>query len=195
MQIILETKRLTLRTFCEADITPMAAINADPIVMEHFPATQDLAMTQTLVKHFMHHYEQFGYAAYATIQKDTGNMIGFVGLNQPSFTIPHFQPQGLPIVEIGWRLARSAWGQGLATEAAQAVLAHAFQVLHLPEIISFTARSNVKSQRVMQKIGLKNQPKDNFDHPKLDASNPLCPHVLYRLTQSAFIGQQQGDLV
>lgn len=183
---ILCTSRLILRTFCDTDLPAMAAINADPVVMEHFPATQDVAATDALITHIKQHFAQFGYALYAVEEKNTGNMIGFVGLNQPGFTIPHFKPESLPIVEIGWRLARVAWNKGYATEAAKAVLAHAFEVLNLPEIISFTARTNLKSQHVMQKIGLINHPLDNFNHPNLSPDSPLYAHVLYRLSKSAF---------
>lgn len=194
-KIILHTERLILRTFCDSDLAAMAAISADPIVMEHFPATQDVAATAALIARINQHFAQFGYALYAVEEKTTSSMLGFVGLNQPSFTIAHFKPAGLPIVEIGWRLAQAAWGQGYATEAAKAVLAHAFEVLNLPEIISFTARTNLKSQRVMQKIGLINRAEDNFNHPNLPFDSPLCAHVLYRLSKSVFISQKSRHLI
>lgn len=106
-KIILSTSRLILRTFNVADIPLMAAINVDPLVMEHFPGLQDLVATETLINHINHHYEKFGYALYAVETKDTHEFIGFVGLNQPPFEIPNFAPKSLPIVEIGWQIGRA----------------------------------------------------------------------------------------
>ena len=186
-KIILSTERLILRTWKPSDIPLMAAISSNPLVMEHFPATQDIAATQALVNHINQHYEKFGYALYAVETKDTHEFIGFVGLNHPPFEIPNFQPKGLPIVEIGWRLSSKHWGKGYATEAAKAVLHYAFSELNLSEIISFTVVANIKSRRVMQKIGLHHAEADDFDHPKLEENSPLRRHVLYRLTRDDYL--------
>ncbi len=186
-KIILSTERLILRTWEPSDVPLMTAISSDPLVMEHFPAIQDNAATQVLVDHINQHYETFGYAAYAVEIKDTHEFIGFVGLNHPSFEIPNFQPKGLPIVEIAWRLSSKHWGEGYATEAAKAVLYYAFTELNLPEIISFTVPANTKSRRVMEKIGLNHSEADDFDHPKLEENSPLKRHVLYRLTRNSYI--------
>ncbi|HLB42377.1 MAG TPA: GNAT family N-acetyltransferase [Gammaproteobacteria bacterium] len=183
-KIILSTERLILRTWKPSDIPLMAAISSDPLVMEHFPATQDITATQALVNHINQHYEKFGYALYAVEIKDTHEFIGFVGLNHPPFEIPNFQPTSLPIVEIGWRLSSKHWGKGYATEAAKAVLHYAFTELNLIEIISFTVAANIKSRRVMEKIGLHHSENDDFDHPKLEENSPLKQHVLYRLTRT-----------
>lgn len=179
--IILTTERLVLRTWVPSDAPAMAAINADPLVMKHFPGTQDAAATQALIDHINAHQQQFGYSLYAVELKASQTFIGFVGLNQPSFVIPNFQPKSTPIVEIGWRLSARHWGKGYATEAAQAVLTHAFTTLHLAEIISFTVVANTASRRVMEKIGLHHDAADDFDHPNLAADSPLRRHVLYRL--------------
>jgi spectinomycin phosphotransferase len=197
-KIILTTNRLILRTWKESDIPLMAAISSDPLVMEHFPSTQDMAATRALIDHINQHYEKFGYALYAVELKDaldpslkhegTG-FIGFVGLNVPTFEIPHFQPTSLPIVEIGWRLSSKHWGKGYATEAAKAVLHYAFTELKLNEVISFTVTANTNSRRVMEKIGLHHSEKDDFDHPKLEEESPLKRHVLYRLTKNEYINQ------
>ncbi len=185
-QIILTTARLILRTWLPSDVPTMAAINADPLVMKHFPSTQDAEATQALVDHIHAHQQQFGYSLYAVEKKDTNTFIGFVGLNQPPFVIPNFQPNSTPIVEIGWRLSSQHWGRGYATEAAQAVLAHAFTTLNLAEIISFTVVANTPSRRVMEKIGLHHDVADDFDHPNLTADSPLRRHVLYRLTKDDY---------
>src|SRR5436190_6643159 len=137
-KIVLTTHRLMLRTWKASDIPLMAAISSDPLVMEHFPATQDTKATQKLIDYINQHYAKFGYALYAVEIKDTHEFIGFVGLNHPPFEIPNFVPKSLPVVEIGWRLSAQHWGKGYATEAAKAVLHHAFIALNLREIISFT---------------------------------------------------------
>lgn len=195
-KIILITDHLILRTWKASDIPLMAAISSDPLVMEYFPAKQDIAATQALVDHINQHYEKFGYALYAVEIKDTHDpnlkhvgtrFIGFVGLNHPPFEIPNFQPKGLPIVEIGWRLSSKHWGKGYATEAASAVLHYAFTELNLNEIISFTVAANIKSRRVMEKIGLHHSEEDDFDHPKLEENSPLKRHVLYRLTRDDYL--------
>ena len=183
-KIILTTDRLILRTWKASDLPLMTAISSDPLVMEHFPAIQDITATQALIDQISQHYEQFGYAPYAVETKDTHEFIGFVGLNHPPFNIPNFQPVALPIVEIGWRLSSQHWSKGYATEAAKAVLHYAFTELNLSEIISFTVVANIKSRRVMQKIGLHHAEADDFDHPNLDENSPLRRHVLYRLTRN-----------
>ncbi len=186
-KIILITDRLILRTWKASDIPLMSAISSDPLVMEHFPALQDIAATQLLIDRANQHYETFGYAPCAVETKDTQEFIGFVGLSHPPFEIPNFQPRGMPIVEIGWRLSSHHWGKGYATEAAKAVLRYAFTELNLSEIISFTVTANTKSRRVMEKIGLHHSVADDFDHPKLDENSPLRRHVLYRLTRDNYL--------
>ena len=109
-------------------------------------------------------------------------MIGFLGLMIPSFEA-HFTPA----VEIGWRLSSTHWNQGYATEGAKAVLHYAFTSLNLPEVVSFTAVNNLASRRVMEKIGLQHNPKDDFDHPKLEQNSPLRRHVLYRLSRADYL--------
>jgi RimJ/RimL family protein N-acetyltransferase len=181
-KIILTTDLLILRTWDISDIPLMAEISSDPLVMQHFPAIQDFAATQALVESIHQQYEKFGYALYAVEIKNTHEFIGFVGLSHPYYEIPNFKPQGLPIVEIGWRLSSKFWGKGYATEAAKAVLHYAFIELNLKEIISFTTVANTQSRRVMEKIGLHHSEKDDFDHPKLPDNSPLKRHVLCRLT-------------
>ena len=106
----------------------------------------------------------------------TATFAGFVGLNPATFDAPF-----TPAVEIGWRLARADWGRGLATEAARAVLDHTFGPLDLDEIVSFTSATNLRSQHVMQKIGMDRDPGDDFDHPALPEGHRLRRHVLYRI--------------
>ena len=107
--------------------------------------------------------------------------IGMVGLSVPSFEA-HF----MPAVEIGWRLAADHWGRGYATEAAGAALAYGFDRLGLSEIVSFTTTANARSRRVMEKLGMRRAPEDDFLHPMIAEGHPLRPHVLYRLRREDF---------
>ncbi len=173
---ILETDRLILRTFKEADLDGMLEINQDPQVMKHFPNLVDKAGTKTLIDKINQHYLDYGYTLYAVELKSTRAFIGFVGLLKPSFEA-HFTPN----TEIGWRLSSKHWGKGYAPEAAKAVLKYAFKVLDLPEVVSFTSATNTNSVRVMEKIGLKHDTEDDFNHPNLSPDSPLYRHVLYRL--------------
>ena len=112
-----------------------------------------------------------------TAVEASGTFIGFVGLAEPRFEAPF-----TPCVEIGWRLRRDAWGHGYATEAAEAVLAHGFETLRLPEIVSFTTVANEPSRAVMRRLGMHHDPAEDFDHPSVPEGHPVRRHVLYRLT-------------
>lgn len=114
---------------------------------------------------------------FAAERREQGDLVGFIGLN-----VPRFEAAFTPCVEVGWRLAPHVWGQGLATEGALACLGHGFGTLGLTEIVSFTAGLNLRSQRVMQRIGMTHDPADDFEHPKLPDGHPLRPHVLYRVS-------------
>lgn len=179
--IILTTDRLILRTWQASDFEPMCEINQDPTAMEFFPSTQDRKQTSQLIEKIEQHYQQYGYTLYAVELKDSGGFIGFVGLLTPQFEA-HFTPN----TEIGWRLSAKHWGKGYAPEAAKAVLDFAFNQLNLPEVVSFTSKLNLRSIRVMEKIGLHHDANDDFDHPNLDANDPLAHHVLYRLKYSEY---------
>jgi RimJ/RimL family protein N-acetyltransferase len=185
MSNMIETERLILRTWTDADIQPMYAINQDPRVMEYFPGLQDLATTKKFIEKVKKHDEQHGFSLYATVRKDHNEFIGFIGLYTVAFEA-HFTPAA----EIGWRLSSKHQGHGFATEGAQAVLDAAFNVHHLPEVVSFTVQENTKSTRVMEKIGLQHDPKDDFDHPNLADDSPLKRHVLYRITQAQYFAKE-----
>jgi RimJ/RimL family protein N-acetyltransferase len=169
---VIRTERLVLRQWREDDREPFAALNGDPVVMEHFPATMTREQSDAFVDFNIATIAERGWGLWA-VEAD-GAFIGFVGLNEPNFR---------PGVEIGWRLARAAWGHGYATEAAQAVLAFAKNQLGLDELISFTSTTNLRSQRVMERIGMTHDPADDFDHPRVKDPR-LRRHVLYRLAFS-----------
>jgi len=173
---IIETPRVRLRHWQESDREPFARMNADPRVMEFFPSPLSAAQSDALMSKIASHFRRYGFGLYAAELRSDGTFAGFIGLSVPSFKA-HFTP----CVEIGWRLARQAWGQGLATETATAVLQHARNVLHLPEVVSITVPANVRSRRVMEKLGMTHDPAEDFDHPQLPPGHPLRRHVLYRL--------------
>jgi ribosomal-protein-alanine N-acetyltransferase len=126
------------------------------------------------------HFAEHGFGLYAAELASDASFIGFVGLY-----VPTFQSHFTPCIEIGWRLSTEHWGQGLATEGAHAVVRHAFGALKLKELVSFTVPANVRSRRVMEKIGMTHNSAEDFDHPRVPRGHPLCRHVLYRLRAPA----------
>jgi RimJ/RimL family protein N-acetyltransferase len=174
---MLKTERLVLRRWRNSDREPFATMNADSEVMEHFPATLTPDESNVMIDRIEARFEEWGFGFWALEIAKTGQFLGFTGLSVPSFEA-HFTPA----VEIGWRLTRSAWGHGYAGEAARRALAFAFDDLGLAEIVSFTSHTNLRSQMVMKRIGMANDPADDFDHPALDEGHPLRRHVLWRMT-------------
>ena len=175
---MLETRRLLLRRWRDSDREPFAALNADPRVMQFFPAVLSRTDSDRLVDRIEAHFEKHGFGLFAVELGQEGAFIGFIGLSVPDFEAPF-----TPCVEVGWRIAAAYWNQGLATEGAKAVLAYGFDSLQLSEIVSFTTVANAPSRRVMEKIGMTRAPQDDFDHPKLPEGHPLRPHVLYRISR------------
>ncbi len=173
---ILETDRLLLRSWKAEDRQPFAELNADTGVMEHFPNLLSRAESDAMVDRIEASFDSHGFGLWAVERIDNGSFIGFVGL-----AVPTFEADFLPGVEVGWRLARIAWGHGFATEAASAALDDGFRRCELDEILSFTATLNRRSERVMERLGM--SPSGEFDHPKLAEGDPLRRHVLYRLSQ------------
>jgi len=172
----LQTERLLLRRWRESDHAPFAALNADPRVMEHFPALLSPAETAARIGRIEAHFEEHGYGLWAVEIKGVTPFAGFVGLS-----IQKFEAHFMPCVEIGWRLAAEFWGRGYATEGARAALAFGFEQLGLAEILSFTVPANIRSRRVMEKLDMTHDPAEDFDHPLVPAGHPLVRHVLYRL--------------
>lgn len=175
--IEIDTPRLRMRRWREVDRAPFAAMNADPAVMEYFPALQARAASDASIDAWEAQFDQRGWSNWATERIDTGEFIGFIGLNVPRRVLPFS-----PCVEVGWRLARDHWGQGFASEAARAALRVGFEQLALAEIVSFTTLANRRSRAVMERIGMTDAHKD-FDHPAVPEGHPMRPHCLYRLTR------------
>jgi RimJ/RimL family protein N-acetyltransferase len=183
----LRTERLVLRAWRDADRTPFAAMNADPVVMEHFPSTLTRAQSDAMVDLIQQRWADGRPSLWAVEVPAVADFVGFVGLLEPSFTAPF-----TPCVEVGWRLAAPFWGHGYAPEGAAAALEHGFDVLDLGEIVSFTVRANDRSRRVMEKLGLHHDPADDFDHPNLAPGDPLRRHELYRLSAAEWRAARRG---
>jgi RimJ/RimL family protein N-acetyltransferase len=174
---MIETERLLLRYWNEEDREPFAGINADPVVMEYFPAQLTRQESDALMNRCKGAIEVRGWGLLAAELRSESRFIGLIGLSHPGFHA-HFTP----CVEIGWRLSRDVWGQGLATEGAQAVLRYAFHRIGLREVVSLTAEINLRSRRVMEKIGMRYNPADDFNHPNMIQGHRLRRHVLYRIS-------------
>lgn len=176
----LRTERLLLRRWRDEDREPFAALNADPVVMEHFPSLLTREQNDEYADRIDAWFDEQQFGLWALEVLESGEFIGYTGLWQAAFEA-HFTPA----VEVGWRLGQHAWGKGYAPEAARASLADGWRRLDVDEIVSFTTTSNTRSQRVMQKIGMARDPADDFDHPRMPAEHPLRRHVLYRLPRPA----------
>jgi RimJ/RimL family protein N-acetyltransferase len=170
---VIRTERLLLREWREADRDDWAALNADPEVMEYFPATLDRAQSDAAFDRISQALATRGWGLWA-IEHD-GRFLGFTGLSPVGF-----EAAFTPAIEIGWRLRRDAWGRGFATEAARAVVRFAFEDLGLDELVSFTSVGNARSRAVMERLGMTRDPADDFDNPNVPIGDPLRPHVLYR---------------
>ena len=172
--MILTTSRLLLRPWRESDFAPFAAMNADARVMEHFPSVLTREESDAVARRITARFEAQGWGLWAVEEIGGEPFVGFTGLALPTFEA-HFTP----CTEIGWRLARDAWGKGYATEAARAALAFGFGELGLAEIVSFTAVGNKRSRAVMERLGM--QQDGEFDHPRIAEGSLVRRHVLYRI--------------
>lgn len=177
--VLIETERLRLRNWRDADLEPFARMNADPRVMEFFLRPLDRAESDALAARERARIDRKGYGLYAAEVKDSGDLIGFIGLADVTFAAAF-----APAVEIGWRLSRQSWGSGYASEGARAVIDEAFTRLGLESLVSFTAAWNARSRRVMEKIGMTRDPAGDFLHPAIPPEHKLAPHVLYRLDRA-----------
>ena len=176
---MIETERLILREWREGDREPFARMNADPRVMEFFPAVLSREESEATADRIEVHFREHGFGPFAIELRESGQFIGFTGLIRVPFSA-HFTPA----VEVGWRLAVEFWGRGLATEAARAAVTYGFDRLRLEEIVSMTVPANVRSRRVMEKLGMRRDAAEDFDHPNLPEGHPLRRHVLYRVRRA-----------
>lgn len=158
---------------------PFADLNADPAVMRFFPGVLDRTASDAMVERIERSFDELGFGLWAVEVRASGQFIGFTGLALQTFPAPF-----TPAVEVGWRLAGSAWHQGYATEAARAAVGFAFGVAGLEDLVSFTTAGNEPSRAVMRRLGMTHDPAEDFDYPRLPPGHPLRHHVLYRLTRS-----------
>jgi RimJ/RimL family protein N-acetyltransferase len=183
----LRTERLLLRRWLARDRQPFAAMNADAEVMEHFPAMLSRAESVAMIERTEACFERRGYGLWAIELVAEERFIGFTGLSPVDIPVAF-----APAVEIGWRLARPFWGQGFASEAAGAAVTFGFGERDLREIVSFTAMGNARSRKVMERLGMRRDPEEDFDHPLLGEADPLRRHVLYRLDAAHWHGVAAG---
>ncbi|WP_406210305.1 GNAT family N-acetyltransferase [Kitasatospora sp. NBC_01560] len=174
----LRTSRLLLRAWQPSDREPFAELNADREVTAHLPAPLDRSASDALADRIRATIEDQGWGWWALESVSTGAFLGFTGLSWTTFDASF-----TPAVEVGWRLARPAWGHGYATEAATAAVGFGFGALGLREIVSFTVAGNLRSRAVMERLGMTHDPREDFDHPRLPVGHPLRRHVLYRLAR------------
>jgi RimJ/RimL family protein N-acetyltransferase len=170
---LIATERLLLRDWRDTDVDAFAAMNADPVVMEFFPQPYTAERTRQFVERIRERWRELGYGLWAVERNDTGRFIGYVGLWPATFPANF-----TPAVEVGWRLAADQWGHGYATEGARAALDYGFGTLGLDEIVSFTSALNLRSIKVMERLGMHRAA--DFDHPNVP-DGPLRAHVLYRI--------------
>jgi RimJ/RimL family protein N-acetyltransferase len=175
------TARLVLRGWQPDDRAPFAALNADPTVVEYLIGALDRRASDELAARIEADWAEHGYGLWAVEVPGEAPFVGYVGLNRADFDAPF-----TPAVEVGWRLAAAAWGHGYATEGGEAALAFGFDQLAMSEIVSFTARGNRRSRRVMERLGLRHDPGDDFEHPRVAEGSPLRAHVLYRLDRAGW---------
>jgi ribosomal-protein-alanine N-acetyltransferase len=180
---MIETPRLLLRTWHEEDAKPFAGINQDPKVIEFLrDDPMSLEEAQEFIRFTNEQINTRGFGWLAATLKDTHELIGFIGLH-----IPGFEAEITPCIEIGWRLAQKHWGKGYASEGANALLELGFNKFSLDEIVSFTAKDNIRSAQVMERIGMTRDFNGDFDHPKLPPGHRIRRHIVYRISKEAFL--------
>jgi RimJ/RimL family protein N-acetyltransferase len=169
----IHTERLIMRGWRESDLSPWAAMNADPEVRQYLGPILTFEQASASVLNFQDNLDRYGFGFWALEVRASREFIGFTGLDTVDEEMPFTG------IELGWRLARPAWGHGYATEAALAAMEYGFDTMALPEIVAVTAARNVRSQAVMRRLGMTSDPAENFDDPDVD-DGPLRRHVVYR---------------
>ena len=179
----LRTARLLLRAWADGDREQFARMNADPEVMAHFPSTLTRAESDAFVDRIEAGFTEHGFGLWAVEVVQSGELVGFTGLSVPRFHADWMDDRPKPVVEVGWRLARRAWGHGYASEAARAALAFGFGQAGLREIVSFTVLGNHRSRAVMRRIGMTRLAE--YAHP-VPGQEPL-PSVVYHRLAGCFV--------
>jgi RimJ/RimL family protein N-acetyltransferase len=172
----LSSDRIRLRRWRDEDREAFAAMNSDARVMEFFARPLTRVESDAMVDRIEKHFGEYGFGLWAIEAPGVAPFIGFAGLTWARFSAPF-----TPCVEVGWRLAFEYWGYGYAIEAARLALGHGFGALALSEVVSFTSATNQRSRAVMERLGMRRDPAEDFDYPSFPAGHPLRRHVLYRL--------------
>jgi RimJ/RimL family protein N-acetyltransferase len=181
--VTLSSSRIRLRRWRDEDREAFAAMNSDARVMEFFRSSLSRVESDAMVDSIQKHFSEHGFGLWAIEAPDAAPFIGFAGL-----AVARFNAHFTPCVEIGWRLAFEHWGHGYATEAARLALGYGFGTLALPEVVSFTSATNRRSRAVMERLGMRRDPAEDFDYPSLPEGHPLRRHVLYRLGSGSYLG-------
>lgn len=181
--VTLSSDRVCLRPWRDEDREAFAAMNSDARVMEFFRSPLSRVQSNAMVDRIQKHFSEHGFGLWAIEVPGVASFIGFAGLDVVRFSA-HFTP----CVEVGWRLAFEHWGLGYATEAARLALGHAFETLALSEVVSFTSATNHRSRAVMERLGMRRDPTEDFDYPSFPDGHPLRRHVLYRLGSASYFG-------
>ena len=176
-----DSERLRLRQWCITDRDAFAVLNADPKVMEFYPAPLDRTESDSMADRCQALLAERGWGFWAIEIKDTREFIGCVGLHIPTSELPFS-----PCVEVGWRLAAQHWGKGFATEAARSALRVGFEVLGFSEIVSFTSVRNLRSRGVLERLGMR-EAAETFEHPAVPVGSALRQHCLYRLSRGEWV--------
>jgi RimJ/RimL family protein N-acetyltransferase len=187
---VVTTARLRLRPWRDEDLEPYAALNADARVREFFPSLQTRQESAESMEFIRDHLDRRGFGLWAVEVIGGAPFIGFIGLSVPSFDAPF-----MPCVELGYRLAFEHWGRGYATEGSRSAIEFGFTTLGLPAIVAMTAVGNERSRRVMERLGMRRNPADDFDHPNIAVGHRLRRHVLYRLTAAEWRASRSATIV
>ncbi|NJB72913.1 RimJ/RimL family protein N-acetyltransferase [Saonia flava] len=178
-EYIFKSERLGFRNWNETDLTEFSKLNADMKVMEHFPKPLTKNQTAKLIQRFKNHYEKNGHTYFATDILESGELIGFIGL-----AFQDYKTDFTPAVDIGWRLKKSSWGNGFATEGAKKCLEFAFNQLKINYVISTCTEKNYKSENIMKKIGMEKI--GEFDHPELNEYPEYKKCVCYGINKNVW---------
>jgi ribosomal-protein-alanine N-acetyltransferase len=172
----IETARLLLRGWRDEDVEPWTAMNADPRVSEFLGKSHSRERSVLQASEMRERLEERGYGWWVVEPRGGPSFVGVICLQEVPFEAPF-----TPAYEVGWRFRAESWGCGYATEGARGALDFAFESLQWPQVVAFTAASNLRSARVMQRLGMTHDPRDDFEHPRLEPGDPLRRHVLYRI--------------
>jgi len=176
---LFKSERLGFRNWTEKDLPEFSKINADLDVMRHFPIPLTQNETAEFIERLQNHYEKYGYTYFATEILKTGELIGFIGL---AYQV--YKTNFTPATDIGWRLKKSSWGNGYATEGAKRCLDYGFRKLNLNKIISIFTKNNTKSENIMKKTGMEKI--GEFNHPKLKEYPEYEKCIYYEINKNTW---------